>query len=204
MTITIVQSLQSFFSAAIDRALARCAIEPGPDVTAYLQHVLTARAKPSAGSRHGVVADNGSLVIALDQARSTQPSLRAAAYISVGEQALCAHGFFERSEHRAVYEQIGSLAYREAVLLLDSQQTLVPLAPETMAPQKIRSALDELSVNFVQYALVVSELAVAASLGETTRDLVKLYEAWRHAPCPSAVEALAQAGAFPTKTEADA
>ena len=96
------------------------------------------------------------------------------------------------------------LAYSDAVTLVDSNKSTVSRAELAQAPQSVRNALDTLSIHFVQYALVVSELAVATSLGETTRDMVLLYERWQKSKTPSALAAITASGVFPSDSGGDA
>lgn len=194
MTITVVQNLQSFFTAAIDRAMQRCKVHSSPHATAYLEQVLSQRTQGT----------HASVVLAFNEARSTPLPERASALRLVGDQALCTTGLLQDANHRLVLERVGPLAYREAVSLIDTAQSRVPTVGNQIEPQSVREALYEMSVNFVQYVLVVSELAVAATLGETTRDMVLLYEQWQRSKAPSALEAMTANGVFPSTEGGDA
>ncbi len=204
MTITVVQNLQSFFTDAIDQALQRCKVSASSDTTAYIGQLLVDRANPSSRMFRTGLVPHSSLVMAYDHARCVPIGDRATALKLVGDHALCAAGFLEATEHRAVTERLGMLAYANAVTLVDSNESTVLMPDHPMAPQGVRNALDALSIHFVQYALVVSELAVATSLGETTRDLVLLYDRWQKSKAPSALEAITQSGVFPSDSGGDA
>jgi hypothetical protein len=188
MTVAPVHDLSAFFSAEVDRASARCGLDASPAVRSYLAGVLAARATATRAAPR-------SIVLWLDQALAQHGALQQAELRALGEHALCTRGFFRAyaAPEDAVYIRVGAFAFDRAGALAERRDNGADAA-----------LLRELSQRFVPVSDMLTEVAVASSLGSVVRDLVALHDAWRQARSPSALEALSRAGLSPCSEEGDA
>lgn len=179
MTIAPVLDLRSYFASAVEHACARCTVDADPLVQSYLGDLLAERAAR--------VPSELSIVLALDNALAATRSERGEALRSVGDHALYAHGFLGvASQDEDVYAHCGSVAFSQAALCTAGNSAL------------LRSLADR----FIALSNVLTEVAVAQSLGAKTRDLVRLYDAWKRSNSPSALDAMTSAGVFPSARDA--
>jgi hypothetical protein len=179
MTIAPVVDLRSFFSSAVRQACARCSLSVDVDVERYLGALLADRAAR--------VPAELSIVLALNTALNEPRASRASALQSVGDHALYARGFLGVASHdEAVYARCGAVAFSQAALCAGANTAL----------------LRSLASNFLTLSNVLTEVAVAQSLGAQTRDLVRLYDAWKRSKSPSALDAMTSAGVFPSDQDA--
>lgn len=179
MTIAPVVDLRSFFSSAVRQACARCSLGTDSDVEGYLGSLLADRAAR--------VPSELSIVLALDNALDEHESVRVAALQSVGDHALYARGFLGVApQDEAVYAHCGTVAFSRAAL----------------CPTNNAALFRSLATNFLALSDVLTEVAVAQSLGAQTRDLVRLYDAWKRSKSPSALDAMTRAGVFPSDRDA--
>lgn len=184
MSIAPVQDLSSYFAAAVDAACERCAIARDGSIERYLGALLATRA--------ATVSARGSVVLELDRALSLAPELRTGALRAVGDHALYTRGFLGVAAHEEpVYAHCGSLAFAH-----------VARAPS--AEHGDSSLFAALAERFIELSNVLAEVAVAQSLGARTRDLVRLYDAYKRSKSPSALEAMADEGIFPSSQDGDA
>lgn len=178
MSIAPVQDLSSYFASAVEAAIQRCAIGRDSSIERHLAALLAARAA-APGPR-------GSVVLELDRALASAPELRADALGAVGDHALYTRGFLGVPSHEEpVYAHCGALAFEHA-----SRCALADGARATLFAM--------LSQRFIELSDVLAEVAVAQSLGARTRDLVRLYDAYKRSRSPSALEAMANEGVFPS------
>jgi hypothetical protein len=179
MTIAPVADLHSFFSSAVRQACARCSFGADRDIEGYLSALLVDRAAR--------VPSELSIVLALDSALEEHPSVRGAALQSVGDHALYAHGFLGvPPQDEAVYVHCGTVAFSHAAMYATKNAAL----------------FRALATNFLVLSDVLTEVAVAQSLGAQTCDLVRLYDAWKRSKSPSALDAMTSAGLFPSDRNA--
>jgi hypothetical protein len=177
MSIAPVDDLSSYFAAAVRHACERCAVERDPDVERYLGALLAGRA--------AAVESRGSIVLDLERALSCAPELRAEALRRVGDHALYTRGFFGVAPSEdPVYLHCGTLAFTHTARLAPARAPL----------------FEALAQRFSALSNVLAEVAVAQSLGAKTRDLVRLYDAWKRSRSPSALDAMTDAGVFPSDT----
>jgi hypothetical protein len=185
MTIAPVSDLHAYFTDEVSRACARCAVTARPDVARYLGALLA--------SRGAITGPDRSIVLWLDRAIAASAPEQRLELQSLGDHALYVRGFFRReASDDAVYVRVGQYAYERAAVLARSERD--PCAP----------VLDELSSRFDALSNVLTEVAVASSLGAKTRDLVRLFDAWKQSRSPSALAAMTDAGVFPSSGEGDA
>jgi hypothetical protein len=180
MSIAAVSDLRSFFSSAVRDACGRCALSVDDRTADYLGALLSEQARSS---------ERGSVVVALERALSLDPSLQRTALRSVGDSSLYRSGFLQHPEH-AVFRRCGVFAYDRASKLSCEQD-------EAALMRALSARFDELSS-------VLTEVAIAQSLGAATRDLVRLFDAYRRSRSPSALEAMAREGVFPAADDGEA
>lgn len=182
MPITPVSDLNSYFADAIDQAVSRCRVSLEPAQCKHLATVLVA-----GSSRMGV---GESIVVELERALDLSQELQLAPLVAVADRALFLTGFVGREGDDAVCRRCGPFAYARAATIMDDDSTSA----------LYRSMADRFDV----MTHVLAEVAVAQTLGAETRDLVRIYDAWKRSKSPSALDAMAREGVFPHEGDGEA
>lgn len=175
MPITPVSDLRSFFANAVDRAVERCRVALEP---AECRHLATVLADGSNGRGQG-----DSIVVELERTLDLSQELQLAPLVALGDRALFLSGFVGRESDDAVCRRCGPFAYARASTITRDDSTSALYAG--------------MAQRFDVMTHVLAEVAVAQSLGAETRDLVRIYDAWKRSKSPSALDAMAREGVFP-------
>jgi hypothetical protein len=181
MPVTPVHDLRQFFATAIEQAVTRCGLSLDDAIRGHLTSVLL-----TCSSRTAI---GGSIVVELDHALTLAPELQLSSLVAVGDRALFLSGFVGRQSDEAVLHRCGPFAYARAA---------------TLSRDDTSALYQSMARRFTALTHVLTEVAVAQSLGAATRDLVRMYDAWKRSKSPSALDAMTREGVFPHDDEAEA
>jgi hypothetical protein len=180
MTIETCSSLENFFHNELTTAMRRQKVMVTAGVMRHVAGVLVQYASRTAAS----LLDH-SVVVCLNEALESPASQRGARLQTVGDGVLYLTGMF--GDHVAhvqggvgFYVHAGSMAYAQAAKV-----------------GHMSEALSELSEKFPQVVDVLTEVAVAQSLGSVTKSLVQLYDRCKNANSHAAATEMARRGTFP-------